>query len=211
MQAALSQFEENIERIKSLIGIYQILDKQTTQVIDSSDILRAAMVFTVSALDKFIHDAARMGMLETFQGKRLETDAYKRFQLSMNTLSALQRANTLDEKITLLDEEIFERHSWQSFQRPTRIADALRLVTSVKLWDALAEKIEITSKDLKAKLDVIIDKRDRIAHEADLKPSSFLLPEKRWRITYEMTQETISFIDKLVKAIYQILEEDLIN
>jgi len=203
MQSAFDQFQENMSRVEALMGIYRSINSQTTAVMDSSDILRAAraaLVFSVSALDKFIHDVTRIGMLEIFEGKRKATDAFLRFQLSMRIFILNE-----EEKLSLLDEEIRERHSWQSFQRPDRIADALRLVTNIKLWEEIAKAVQMDVKTLKDQLTLIVDRRDQIAHEADIIPRSELLPDRRWNIDDKITQDTIDFISKLVKSIYEIL------
>lgn len=206
MQSAFEQFQENILRVKDLIGIYNAINSQTTAVVDSSDILRAVIVFSVSALDKFVHDVTRIGMLEIFQGNRPKTDAYSRFQLSMETFTSLQAMDEKD-RLNILDEEIWERHSWQSFQRPDKIAEALRLVTTVKLWDELAKRMQMDAKKLKSRLELIVERRDKIAHEADTIPPSQRLPERRWTINYQMTEDAIEFMEKIVKAIYDLLTE----
>jgi hypothetical protein len=204
MQSAFEQFQENMSRVEALMGIYKSINTQTTGIVDSSDILRAALVFSVSALDKFIHDVTRIGMLETFQGKRKATDAFLRFQLSMRLLTFSQTASE-GEKLSFLDEEIRERHSWQSFQRPDKIADALRLVTDIKLWEEVTKVMQTDVKALKTQLTLIIDRRDKIAHEADIVPHSERLPDRRWNIDDMITQNTVDFIRKLVESIYKIL------
>lgn len=204
MQSAFDQFQENMSRVEALIGIYRSINTQTTGVVDSSDILRAALVFSVSALDKFVHDVTRIGMLEIFQGKRKATEAFLRFQLSMRIFTFSQIASE-EETLSFLDEEIRERHSWQSFQRPDRVADALRLVTNIKLWEEIAEAMQMDVKILKDQLTLIVNRRDQIAHEADIIPPSALLPDRRWSIHGRMTRNTIDFINKLVESIYEIL------
>jgi len=210
MQSAFEQFQENMSRVEALTGIYHGINSKTTGVMDSSDILRAALVFSVSALDKFIHDVTRIGILETFQGKREATDAFLRFQLSMKFFTFSQTASE-EEKLAFLDEEIRERHSWQSFQRPDRIADAIRLVTNIKLWEEIAKVMQMDVKALKTQLTLIIDRRDQIAHEADIVPRSELLPDRRWNIDDKITQSTIDFINKLVESIYKILTNQTIS
>ncbi len=207
MQSAFTQFQENIKRVKALMGVYNAINSSTTAVMDSSDVLRAAIVFAVSALDKFIHDVTRIGMLEIFQGERPETESYLRFQLSMKTFTLLQ---TSDEstKLNIFDAEIRERQGWQSFQRPDKIADALRLIVTIRLWDELAKKMRTDVRSLKNQLELIVDRRDKIAHEADTAPHSERLPDRRWTINYNMTQETVEFIERVVEAIYLLLNAD---
>lgn len=60
---AIDQFKSNIGYVRSLISIERVLDAQTTAVLDTSDILRAALVMVVSALDQYIHERVRQEML----------------------------------------------------------------------------------------------------------------------------------------------------
>lgn len=110
-----------------------------------------------------------------------------------------------EDRLSILDEEIRERHGWQSFQRPDKIADALRLITTIKLWDELAKEMKTEARTIKGRLELIVERRDKIAHEADTMPHSERLPDKRWTINKEMTLELVEFIEKVVEAIYRIL------
>jgi hypothetical protein len=51
MQLAIEQFRISLARVRDLIAIHNSLKSQTTSALDVSDILRAALVLTVSALD----------------------------------------------------------------------------------------------------------------------------------------------------------------
>ena len=82
MKRVLSQFKENIERVRNLHATYKILSIETTDAIDFSDLLRAELVLVVSAIDYYIHEIVRVGMLEVFQGKRTETPSFKNFNVS---------------------------------------------------------------------------------------------------------------------------------
>ena len=75
MQSALDQFQGNIARVRNLGCIYRALEGQTTAAVDLSDLLRAELVLAVSALDQYIHELVRLGMLEINQGARQETPA----------------------------------------------------------------------------------------------------------------------------------------
>jgi hypothetical protein len=88
-----------------------------------------------------------------------------------------------------LGEAVREKHSWLSFQHPDRIADAIRLVSSVKLWEEVGNELGISAKDAKLRLELIVDRRNKIAHEADMDPTN---PGFRWPITDTMTAHTLN-------------------
>ena len=128
MNEPIEHFRANIERVRNLGSLHRILDLQTIDALDISDILRAEIVLTVSAFDHYVHEIARIGMLEAYKGNRQPTPAFLRFQISMaNVLRGM--ADPTDDD--WLEQEIRTRHGYQSFQQPDQIADAIRMVSDM--------------------------------------------------------------------------------
>jgi hypothetical protein len=163
-------------------------------VVDVSDALRASIVLGVSALDHFVHEVARRGMLETARGHRPPTGAYLRFQVSLRGVAEGSQSGGLD----WLDQEIRARHGWQTFQDPDKIADVLRCVTDKPLWRDVGVHLGLGASDAKARLRLIVDRRNKIAHEADVDPTS---PGCRWPISATVVAEALAFLDRLGVAI----------
>ncbi|MGC4049127.1 MAG: HEPN domain-containing protein [Paludibaculum sp.] len=198
MKSALMQFNANLRRASDLCGLASILQAQTTSAIDTTDILRAAMVLAVSAFDHFVHEITREGMLEIAAGKRSPTDAYHRFQVSLRSID-LSRSSA---GIHWLDQEIRDKHGWLSFQDPDRVADALRNVTEKKIWEVVGRQLGISAKDAKAQLKLIVDRRNKIAHEADMDPT---VPGVRWPITIIIVEDAAKFMSDVALAIVSLL------
>ena len=70
MQAALELLRGNIRRSRDLVSVSRAINIQTSDALDFTDILRSAMVMSVSALDHFVHEIVRLGMLEAYRGER---------------------------------------------------------------------------------------------------------------------------------------------
>lgn len=100
-----------------------------------------------------------------------------------------------------LDQAIREAHSWLSFQHPDKIADAIRLMSNVRLWEQVASELGTTSRTVRTQLGAIIDRRNQIAHEADMDPTN---PGYRWPINEVLIRDAIDFIDKVAQAIFQV-------
>jgi hypothetical protein len=197
MHNVIATYRDNIVRVRALGGLNQALSSIVTVAIDLSDILRAQHVLAVSALDYFIHEAARTGMLEIFDGKRAPTPAYSRFRISVNSLgpgAVVSRSN--------FENEIRTQHSFLSFQHPDRVADALRLIVDFKLWDTVAAKLSTDAQVVKDTLKLIVDRRNKIAHEADVDPT---YPKARWPISAADVNGTISFLDDTIEAIHDVI------
>ncbi len=194
MRAALDTFETAIQRVRSLHALHAALSAQVTGVIDLSDILRAEIVLAVSAFDFFIHELTRLGMLECHTGKRSKTDAFNRFQLPMYVAATMSDAT--------LDAEIRAKHAYLTFQQPDRIADAIRLFSGVELWNDVASECRMEPKELKNAFSLVIDRRNKIAHEADLDPSYL---GQRWPIDRAQVDYTCNLIEKVGRAIFRVV------
>ncbi len=249
MQSAIEQFRVSIKRVRDLIALHNSINVQSTSVLDLSDILRAALVLTVSALDYYIHEVVTLGMLEIYRGQRAEPavsantskSAFSRFKVSLGGArqdrqialdisswleteiqsnygsELLENSNTISNLLPIisnsivnrlnntawLENEIRETLGYQSFQQPDKIADAIRLISDKKLWQEVANKIDKSAKDIKQQLTLIVDRRNKIAHEADIDPTFNI--GNRWPIDEILVSETIDFIEELVKNIHQIL------
>ena len=200
MLSAQLQFKENLKRVRELGGLADAVEKLTTSVIDVSDLWRAQVVLVVSAMDYFIHEITRLGMIDCAKGVRPKTDAYFRFELP---LSATESAISGTAHEVWVGETVREKHSWQSFQDPDKLADAIRLISQLKLWEAVGNELGLPPKDVKTRLKLIVDRRNKIAHEADLDPTN---PGFRWPITALMVNDTVDFVEKIGDAIYKAVK-----
>lgn len=196
MQHTLDVLRENLRRADEMVGLYLSLSRQTTVALDLSDLLRAAFVMAVSALDQFVHEITRAGMLEIQDGKRSTTDSYDRFGIPLARLAAAADPSTAR---ATLDLEIRQRHGHLSFQQPEKIADAIRHIAPDGLWAAVSASLGKDSKALKKELGLIIDRRNKIAHEADVDPS---YPGQRWPIAPEDAQGACTLVRAIAEQIF---------
>jgi hypothetical protein len=197
MKRALNQFEANLQRARELGTLFEVVQSMTTSALDLTDILRAQIVQAVSSLDHFIHDLVRAGMIEIAEGKRPQTRAYDSFQVPTRVIQSVIQGIPHDK---WLGEAIRESHGWQSFQNPDKIAEAMKLITSIKLWDEVGKLLNSTARNVRADLELIVERRNKISHEADMDPTN---PGFRWPITLQQANDVVSFIDDLGHAIFR--------
>lgn len=201
MLATIQQFRKNIERVRSIGGLYDALNQLTTPVLDASDLLRTQIVMAVSSLDHYIHEIVLVGMLEIYDGERPPTDAFQRFQV---TIGAAMTGLAGSSTSTWFETEIREKHGYLAFQLPDKIADAIRLFSSCELWPSVASQLRLTVHDVKTRLKLLVERRNKIAHEADLNPSYSGIGT-RWPISRNDTNQTVEFIKNLCEAIHSIV------
>jgi hypothetical protein len=153
----------------------------------------------VSALDHFIHELTLRGMMEIWHGEREATPAYLRCPVSLDVAARLAAESTIGIH---LETEIRMRHSFLSFQQPDKIADAVRLFSPVELWNEVGTLLKEDPRDLKAQLKLLVERRNKIAHEADVDPS---YPGQRWPIAPKDVDDALVFTERVGEAIYQLV------
>jgi len=204
MRSSLDLFRVNVGRSRDLANISRSLSEQTTAAFDTSDILRASLMMVVSSLDYFIHAIVRIGMLEAYRGERSRTAAFLRFQV---TLQGILQASIVGSE-EWLEQQIRERHGYQGFQTPDSIADAVRLISEVSLWDEVAQLQGIEAQEVKDRLMLIVQRRNKIAHEADIMPDpagQIANSELRSPIDHIMVDGAIDFVELVAENIYALV------
>jgi len=181
------------------------LAAQGTTALRPDEILRAEWVARVAALDLYIHELVAQRMVAIFEGKLPLTPAYQVFRIPTETLDRIRRAISDAERTAAFDLEVRRQLGLQTFQEPDRVADALRLCSTVELWNAIAVKQGATeqnkvqaAKALKMQLAIIVGRRNKIAHEADLQPT---VPKVPWPISQSDLASVAAFIRSVVHAI----------
>ena len=201
MLSAIQQFRANMDRVRAIGGLYEALGQLTTPIVDATDLLRTQIVMTISALDHYIHSITRLGMLEVYDGKRPPTNAFSRFQV---TIDAAMTGIAGSNGNAWFETAIRESHGHLAFQQPDKIADAVRLFSSCELWPSVASHLGLTAQGVKNQLRLIVDRRNKIAHEADLDPS-YPGTESRWPISPSETTDAVDFIQDVCEAIHVVV------
>lgn len=199
MIRSIGTFRECIERVRHLGGLHSALNKLTTNAIETTDILRAQIVMAVSAFDYYIHETVVIGMLEQFKDQRSKTSSFSNFKIPAELLF-----NSESKTINRLEAEIRDRHSFLSFQQPDKVADAIRIISDIKLWQEIGKTINKNDKEIKDQLKLIIDRRNKIAHEADVDPS---YPGARWPITEHDIEYAINLLSSIAESIHTLMVE----
>ena len=201
MNRPYSSFLKNLQRALSLISIEKVLSDQVTSAIDTSDILRASYVLAVSALDTYVHETVLTGMMQIYDGLRPIAPGYERSRIELGIFSGLTSINSAQDSV---HNSIREQHSYLSYQNPEKIADAIRCVTDKKLWIEVSAQLNKDPQAIKGQLSAIVDRRNKIAHEADIDPTFGTL----WPIYFCDVEKSISFINSIVDEINIIVDLD---
>ncbi|MBR8826831.1 MAG: hypothetical protein DSM107014_02830 [Gomphosphaeria aponina SAG 52.96 = DSM 107014] len=193
----MTLFQENIEQAKHLTSLYEYLEGSISSPF-SDDLLRAQIVYSVSAFDKLLHDIIRIGIIEIFTGKRPPTPKYLAESISIATYNELMSATKKNPKEHIFEEAVFKKLKTISYQEPEKVAEGLSYIWNEKQkWQQIALKMELDDKTAKNTLKLIADRRNSIVHEADIKPGT----NKKYSIHQTDIQSITDFLGQCGKEI----------
>lgn len=201
MHRSFSLFERNIEQARELASLYQYLKDTITAPISFDDILRSQIVYSVSAFDKLIHDLVRVGMIDTFMGRRPATPKYLSEVIPLKLYNELNSASVPPKEI-IFERAIFEKLQIVSYQDPSKVSDGLSLIWDEKQkWQKIATEMGTTDSLAKRKLKLIVSRRNTIAHEADIDP----LSGHKYSISKLDSDDVTDFLYKCGEAIFKLV------
>lgn len=198
MKRAIDNFAFSIERASETHALHTFLVDQVTPVCSFDDLLRFEIVQAVSALDAFVHEITLLGMLEIIKGVRASTPQFDRFPFSARSVLNFRASGD----VNLLADDIVSRHNHISFQHPKKIAEAIRLFSPVELWNRIGDQLERDPNALKNDLIFVVDRRNKLVHEADIMPP---YPMQRWPIKAEEVEQAREFVNALGFAIFEVV------
>lgn len=216
MNKYLSIFDSNIAKARSLSTIYiNLRDNVGIEEEYNCNLLKAQLVNVVSAFDMLVHNVVKHGVIEIFTKTRKQTPKFQIFSFQAKTVMKLMEVmtpgfmpSTPDEiPEVILERDLSKRLSYMSFQHPDKVVDALSLIWSEQhKLQTLAVDIGlagITDNDkvanLKQKLETIIQRRNQIAHEGDIDPTT-MLPRT---IDINDVKDATDFVESLGHSIFR--------
>ncbi len=202
MTDAKKKFERNIEAVSTLASIYNYLEGKV-HTIDISEILRAQYVLTVSALDFYIHEVIRDGLLKKFDEPHNCT-GLKKISIPLQTVKILLDVEDKDERKRILNEKIKSITSEHSYQGPRAIEKALELIDIKKIWAELRKKFREPADIIQKRLALIVNRRNKIAHESDI---NFLTGEKE-SIDKQTVKDCSDYVLRFVEEIDCLVENN---
>jgi hypothetical protein len=185
--------------------MHAYLSKHMTGAMPVDELLRAEWVARVSALDLYVHELFAQRIVMVFEGTIPRTNQFRAFRLPLETMERIRAAPSNSASSSALDLEVREQLSIITYQDPDRIAEGVRLCSTVELWNAVAvhqgatpqQKVD-EAKRIKQQLRAIVDRRNKIAHEGDLQP---ILPVTPWPITQADLVLVSTFLEGIVRSI----------
>lgn len=204
MQIAKDTFQKSYNRVLEIHSLYKHLESQGFPFLFISDLLRSEIVYIVSALDRFIHDIVKIGIIEIFNGQRIPTNSYYNQTITFREFDNINNPAPDENVQSILEQIIINSNKHISFQDPDKISQGLSLIWNVDhKWQRISTIMGIEEKTLKRRLKNIIIRRNQIVHEADID----IFSNEPQVLTSSDTEEMVNFINVLTETIYNEIKK----
>ncbi len=180
-------FYENLSDIEEKFALAD-REKSTGDLKSAQEIWRSQVVFLDSALDFYIHEVAKLGIIRIFNGDWAETEKYRKIKVSMDF--ALKMADSHENADALLDE-IDEINQYNCFMKFGKIQETLHLIG----LDADTSNQE--------GINDLCSRRNQIAHQSDRLPND----TNKQPISKKDVQKYIASVKSLVADINSKVKE----
>ena len=206
----IDHFKDVWGRCAQLSALHAYLSANATAALPLDEMLRSEWVARVSALDLYIHELVAQKMMDVYEGTRPTTPSFLQFKVSIETLTRIRNAVIPTDASSAFELEVRSTLERITYQDPETIADGVRLISGVELWNELAviikgatqaNKVSL-AKVIKKDLSLICARRNKIAHEGDLQP---IPPREPWPISRLNLDFVSGTIEDIVNAIDSIV------
>ena len=195
---------------RSLLLIHNPSRGMTTREFEheyASPLLRSAIVSAVAALDNYMHLVVVNKCFTLLSGER--THVPKALQkLEVPAIAAFEtveklRKNPKSKPGYKLKEQIRDKFSNQTIQSSGQIDNVVKLMGITEFWTRVETKMKgkLNAGNIQKKLNEIVNRRNKIAHEADIIKKSRGVSSTFAEITKSDAEKAVTFITDFVTAL----------
>ncbi|MFF9555380.1 hypothetical protein ACF1DY_06115 [Streptomyces albus] len=204
-------FETNIEYARKLIRAGESLQGLEPGALDVTDLYRAAWVQAVSATDHWLHEELFRRVEELAADPTAALPAQlQRFELPLSVIESVRREERTMAEAVL--HHVKAKWAFASMHNPRKIAEAYRLVSDIDLWQSVAVRLNewnqhrtnFSSQTVRRRFTVVIERRNKIAHYADLEDGHF---KQRRPLTAADVNDAVDWLERVVLAVAKVLDD----
>lgn len=198
MSKAFDTYKKSIAYSSALSSIYAYLDNANIPY-DTKVLLRAEYVLIVSAFDTYFHDCVLKKMIDMFSGAENKSKAFNDFGIPLERVCLLINDNDPISRMEILQNTIREINQKDSYQAPRAIEYALSIMGKTGIWAHLNSQMGTPCEDIKRNLNLIIRRRNQIAHESDI---NFATEEMN-----DINRDDVKFAKQYLSQIVDIIDQ----
>ncbi len=175
----------------------------------ADDMRRSALVLAVAAVDTYMHRLIvdRADMWDKLPPKLAETEV-RLDQLvaeAQESYSAARRKPFPSRPGTRIKNVLRNQLLLKTFQTQRQIEDALTMAGASGRWGAIGKHLGLTTKQIAARLNPIVLRRNQIAHEGDYRRLDRPQNAGLNHVSSAEVLDDIQFLRELVDAIHAAL------
>ena len=199
MPSPIDNFESGCEDVDEILAIYNYVADQGFPV-DPTNLLRQAIVISMSCLDRYIHDKIHEYISKILSNQWPATKKFLSYDVEMHiTLGAISNPTSIYSDI---QNFIAGKLSYNSFMHPDKIADGLALIWSENdKWRKISELTAYDRDGLRTRLILANSRRNSIVHEADRDT----VTGAKVQISYRDAHDIATLNKDIVRAVEQLL------
>ncbi|GAA1200211.1 HEPN domain-containing protein [Pseudonocardia alaniniphila] len=187
-------FDVEIRRCRDLVGLCLSLESMMpTESLDLRDLMRGALVGAVSALDNLVHEVLVEHLSEVFSGRRAQAKLVGNIAFPAHIVHLLSGSISASDRQIAYQSAVREILGRVTYQRADDIAKGLQLICDRPFWAATYGKGS-QSESEKRDLNLIVNRRNRIVHEADI---ADVVTGVKWPIDAVLTSDALDHIEKI--------------
>ncbi len=197
-------FDENIAAIRDQFSLADDLLAQHKEE-HAKNVWRSQIMFLDSALDFYVHELSKYGILKIFNGEWGKTEKYKNLGLTMEVLEqGILHAEDQNWLADFLDRTLGK----DTYMNYDSVKDQLNLV-GIKVQDVADRAFYVrgstdpTKEKMQRQLNLLFFRRNRIGHQADRESKN----AQRSDIAKAEVEEFLDDVEKIVSAIHQCATE----
>ncbi len=202
---AIQAFDATIKRARAVLQAHERLrgPGRGKRPRSHADVLRAAVVITVSAMDAYFHDKilenVRRVVRKTApnfpqQLVKLLAEDSKAEQIVSKFLKISMASRPLAHIRTEVRKSLSER----AFQDPGKIDWGMKIIGVNNFWRDAARKAELTEKQLKDSVQKYVRRRNEIVHQGDLGTSK----KRKHRVQGINREYVVGCVDEIERFVH---------
>jgi hypothetical protein len=212
---AVEAFDSTIQRARALIKAHAKLrgPGPGKRPRFHSDLLRAALVTAVSAMDAYFHDKIVRNVSSTIKKTKpnfppelvsLLAGRQKANEVVGVLLQISMKARPLAHISTRVARGLSER----TFQDPGRIEQGLKIIRVQDFWTSVSNALDVPPNELKREMMQYVKRRHSIVHAGDLGTSKKMRHQVR-QISRTFAETCIESIERFVHASDAVIDSQI--
>jgi len=169
----------------------------------TSELLRAAHVTIVAALDRYCHELIASRFIKALKSTKTLTAELRKIELPIEDVhkAVMHAKNPRTRPLILVRASVQELLYKKTFQNSREIESGLLIIGVRRLWTGCATHMGCTAEDITTRLNKVAARRNKIVHEGDLVRHEKGGKLRQAKITPNQVAKEIIWLGEFVDAI----------